>query len=147
MEDRGLIGIGAVMTKTARAIAIPTERAALARMYLELTMAFHATIFAPGKEPPECDCNLTLVAVTVMLGHAEGRAMNVSQIAARLRMPRTTVIRRLRTLVARGLIVADKGRYYLEPVRAADVPHRDKFDLILSRSFAVLGPMLSKMDT
>jgi predicted transcriptional regulator len=82
-----------------------------------------------------------------MLGHASGYPMNASQIAARLRMPRTTVMRRLDTLVTRGLLKRIEDHYYLEPKRAACVPMRDHFNLILSKGFAVLGPHLSKMDT
>jgi IclR helix-turn-helix domain len=128
-------------------IAIPAERHALARMFVELTLAFHATIFPLDQTPGEPDANLALVAVAVMLGHAEGRPMNASQIAAYVQMPRTSVLRRLDALLAHGLIKRIKGKYYLEPARAKDVPHREKFDLILLKGFAVLGPYLSKMDT
>jgi hypothetical protein len=128
-------------------IAISEERAALARMYIELTLAFHASIFPLDQEPSELDADLALVAVAVMLGHAEGHPMNASEIASCLHTPRTSVLRRLDALVASGLILRIEDKYYLEPARAADVPHRDKFELILSRAFAVLGPHLSKMDT
>lgn len=128
-------------------LAIPAERAALARMFIELAIAFHATAFPLEQPPREIDANLALVAVAAMLGHAEGRPMTAREIAATLHMPRTTVLRRLQTLTERGLIQAVDGRYGLAPDRAARVPHRDKFDLILSRAFAVLGPYLSKMDT
>jgi hypothetical protein len=125
---------------------LPAERRAVARMFIDLTLAFHGTIFPLGQTPSEPDPNLTLVAVAVMLGHAEGRPMNASQIALLLRMPRTSTMRRLDALIASGLILRIKGKHYLEPIRAKRVPHRDKFDLILSRGFAVLGPYLSKMD-
>ncbi|BBZ93115.1 hypothetical protein BRDID11004_59860 [Bradyrhizobium diazoefficiens] len=128
-------------------LAIPEARRSLARMFIDLTMAFHSTIFPLGQEPAELDADLVLVAVAVLLGHAEGHAMNASQIASHLHMPRSTVTARLRVLVERGLIVRIKDQYYLEPDRAANVPQRDKFELILSQGFAVLGPFLSKTDT
>jgi hypothetical protein len=128
-------------------IAIPAERRALARMFIELSVAFHGTIFPLDQTPSDTDPDLALVAVAVMLGHAEGQPMTASQIALMLRMPRTSILRRLDALIARGLILRIKGKHYLEPIRAKRVPHRDKFDLILSRGFAVLGPYLSKMDT
>lgn len=125
---------------------MPAERRAVARMFVELTVAFNATIFPLDQLPSELDANLALVAVAVMLGHADGRPMTASQIASYVQMPRTSVLRRLDALLAHGLIRRIKRKYYLEPGRAKDVPHRDRFDLILSEGFAVLGPYLSKMD-
>ncbi|WP_375791148.1 hypothetical protein ACE102_07295 [Bradyrhizobium sp. vgs-9] len=128
------------------AIAIPAERRALARMFIELTLAFHATIFPIDDPPTEVDANLALVAVAVMLGHADGLPMTASQLAAFVQMPRTSVLRRLDVLIRHGMILRINDKYYLEPIRAAAVPHRDTFELILSKGFAVLGPYLSKMD-
>ena len=116
-------------------------------MFIELTLAFHATVFpldqTPSEEP---DPNLALVAVAVMLGHSEGHPMNATQIASCLQMPRSSVVARLNVLLAHGLIQRIKRKYYLEPARAKGVPHRDRFELILSEAFAVLGPYLSKSD-
>ena len=128
-------------------LAIPVERAALARMYIDLTLAFHASAYAPGAAPSEADANLALVGVAVMLGHAEGRPMNASQLASLTNMPRTSILRRLDALIASGLVVRVGSRYAVEPGHATGVPHRDAFELILSKAFAVLGPHLSKMDT
>jgi hypothetical protein len=125
---------------------LPAERLALARMFIDLTLAFHGTIFPLNQTPTELDANLAIVAVAVMLGHANGCPTTASRLAAMLRMPRTSTLRRLNTLVEHGLIQRIEDKYYLEPIRAKRVPHRDKFDLILSRGFAVLGPYLSKMD-
>jgi hypothetical protein len=127
-------------------IELATGRRALAEMFIDLCLAFHATTVPLDQEPPEIDANLALVAVAAMLGHADGRAMNASQIAARLNMPRTSALRRLDALVERGLLKRIEGRYYLEPYRAKHTPHLDKFNLILSKAFAVIGPILSKMD-
>jgi hypothetical protein len=128
-------------------IALPAERSALARMFIELNFAFHTTVFPLDQTPSDPDANLALVAVAVMLGHSEGHPMTASQLASYLQMPRTSVLRRLDALLALGLIQRIRGKYYLEPARAKGVPHREKFDLILSKGFAVLGPYLSKMDT
>jgi hypothetical protein len=69
-------------------LALSAERRALARMFIELTLAFHATIFSLDQTPPcEPDANLALVAVAVMLGHAEGYPMTASQIASYVHMP------------------------------------------------------------
>jgi DNA-binding transcriptional ArsR family regulator len=128
-------------------LAIPETRAALARMYLELTIAFHATIFPLEQTPSKLDANLTAVAVAVMLGHADGNPMNATELTSILRMSRTSVQRRLDVLIAHGIIHRVEDRYFLDQVRAATVPYRDRFELILSKGFAVIGAHLSKMDT
>ena len=128
-------------------MTIPAERRALAEMFVDLTLAFHGTTVPPDQPPGETDANQALVAVAVMLGHAGGLPMNASQIAARIRMPRTSVLRRLDALIEGGLIERADGRYYLSRERAQAVPHRDQFELILSKGFKGLGPLLSKMDT
>ncbi|MBR0747404.1 helix-turn-helix transcriptional regulator [Bradyrhizobium japonicum] len=122
-------------------------RRALAEMFIDLCLAFHATTVPLDQEPPETDANRALVAVAAMLGHAEGRPMNASEIAARLHMPRTSVMRRLKVLLEQGLLQRIEDRYYLEPHRADQVPHRDKFTLILSKGFKEIAPILSEMDT
>jgi len=127
-------------------LAISEARAALARMFIELTLAFHATMFLPRDTPKELDADLVLAAVAVMLGHAEGHPLTATEIAACLHMPRTSVLARLNLLIERGLIQRIKSRYYLEPERAARVPHRDRFELILTQGFAALSPLLSKTD-
>lgn len=127
-------------------IAIPDSRAALARMYIDLTLAFHATTFPLNQSPTETDANLALVAVAVMLGHAEGRPMTATCVAASLHMPRSSVLARLNVLMTNGLIRRVKGRYYLTPDRALLVPHRDTFELILAQAFTILGPHLSESD-
>jgi biotin operon repressor len=127
-------------------LAIPAGRRALAQLYIDLTLAFHATTVPVGETPGETDANQALVAVAVMLGHAEGNAMNATQLASCLHMPRTSILRRLEALIERGLIKRVKTRYYLAPKPAQRVPHRDRFELILSRAIAVLGPRLSKTD-
>jgi DNA-binding transcriptional ArsR family regulator len=126
--------------------ALPETRAALARMYVELTKAFHATIFPLDQKPSELDANLTAVVVTVMMGQAEGRPMTASEVASELNMPPRSVQRRLDVLVAHGIIQRIERKYYLDPVRAAKVPHRDHFEFILSKAFAVIGAHLSKTD-
>ena len=132
------------MAKIPVPIALAAQRLALARMYIDLSLAFRATIH--NNKPAEPDANLTLVAVAVMKGHASGHPMTASGIAARLHMPRISTRTRLQKLVESGLIVRIGDRYYLEPKRAKRVPHRDKFELILTQAIEVLGPYLSNLD-
>jgi hypothetical protein len=112
-------------------------------MFIELTVAIHATIFPLDQPPSEPDANLAVVLAAVMRGHADGHPMTASEIASCVRMPRQSVKRRLDVLVERGVIQCIKRKYYLEPRRAKDVPHLDKINLILSEAFAVLCPYLS----
>lgn len=116
-------------------------------MFIDLTLAFYATIFPPDQTPSELDANLAVVAVVVMLGHAEGRPMSASQVASSINVARSTVRDRLNVLTSLGLIQRMDGRYYLEPVRAQAVPHLDRFTLILSQALPVLGPFVAKSAT
>jgi hypothetical protein len=124
-------------------ISIQQGRAALARMYIDLTLAFHANMFPPDLVQKEPECNLILVILAVMLGHAEGHPMTASEIARLVQQPGSTVLKRLNLLIKHGLIQRIKGKYYLEPKRALRVPNLDRFELIMSKAFAVIGPLLS----
>lgn len=129
-------------------IALATARAALSRLFIDLAKAFYASIFPLGTPPPgEMDANLALVAVAVMLGHAQDRPLTASGIAVLLNMPRSSVLARLNVLIGHGLITRIDGRYYLDANRAGQVPFLDAFELILSKAFAVLGPHLSESDS
>jgi len=123
-------------------IALAAERRALARLFIDLSLAFRGTIPNNKKPAVEPDADRTLIAVAVLLGHAGNHAMTESEIATCVQMPRQSVHRRLQTLVESGLIVRCKGRYYLEPGRALNVPHKDRFDLPLAQAFETLGPYL-----
>ncbi|UFW91001.1 hypothetical protein BjapCC829_21660 [Bradyrhizobium barranii] len=52
------------------------------------------------------------VGFCVFIGHAEGRPMNATKIAHYLDMPRTTVLRKLKELLAAKVIV-QRGNFYL----------------------------------
>lgn len=125
---------------------IPDGRAALARMFIELELAFDVSTYPPGKRVGKPNPERTRIAVAVMLGHAEGHPMNASELATLLKMPRTSVLRRLKPLIARGLIKRSGDRYVLTARHARRAPNLDKFELILSKAFKVLGPLLSKSD-
>jgi hypothetical protein len=127
-------------------LALAEIRIAIARMFLDLAIAFHATIFPLDQTPGDLDANLTVVAVAVMLGHANGCPTTATRLAELLRMPRSSTLRRLDVLIRHGIIHRVEDQYYLDPTRARDVPHRDRFELILSKAFAVIGAHLSNLD-
>lgn len=128
-------------------LSLSNERRALAEMYIDLTLAFNATTVPLRRKPPEIDANLVLVAVAVLEGHAEAKARNATDVGRRLGVPRTSALRRLDALVKIGLIKKVRHRYYLEPHRAAHIPHLDRFLRIFAKSFKAIGPLLSDMDT
>ncbi len=125
-------------------LALAAERAALMRMYIELTVVIRDSIWYPNEAPESgTDANLAVVAVAVFFGHSIGAAMNQSNIADLTGMPRSTVINRLNLLVEHGIIERrDDGKYYIEASRAVGVPFQKQFTEVLARGFAVLGPYL-----
>jgi hypothetical protein len=126
-------------------LASAEGRRALARMYIELTLAFHDSLYPPGEAPDEPDCNLVLVAVAAMLGHAQN-PMTATEIEKLVHMPHASVMNRLNALITMGTFQRIGRRYYLEPHRAAKVPLLDRFELILNEGFKMLAPILSKSD-
>ena len=68
------------------------ERAAVMRLYIDLTHAIHDCC---NDSKREIDGSAVLVAAAVLLGHATGRPMNATEIAEVVRLPRTTVGREL----------------------------------------------------
>ncbi|MET4238559.1 hypothetical protein [Bradyrhizobium sp. RT10b] len=61
------------------------------------------------------------VSFCVFIGHAEGRPMNATKIALYLNMPRTTVLRKLKELLA-AKIVVQRGNFYLMAVSRQKPP-------------------------
>jgi biotin operon repressor len=67
--------------------------------------------YAPATEPFGTRLETFFVGLCVALGDIDGKPFSVTKIAAYMRVPRTTVIRRLNRLQSWGLI-ARQGRYY-----------------------------------
>jgi hypothetical protein len=113
-------------------------------MFIELNLAFHASISPLDEAPHEPDCDLTLVSVAVMLGHAEGHPMTATEISERIHMPRSSVLTRRADgarpdPAPRGPVLSRT-----ESRRGGAAPR--PVHLILAKAFAVYGPCLSKMD-
>jgi predicted transcriptional regulator len=76
------------------------------------------------------------VALCVALGDIDGKPFSVAKIAAYMRVPRTTVIRRLKRLQGWGLIDR-RGRYYYT--------HEKTFNSLIGiRSYEQVRRTLSK---
>jgi DNA-binding IclR family transcriptional regulator len=69
--------------------------------------------YAPASEPFDTRLETFYVALCVALGDIDGKPFSVAKIAAYMRVPRTTVIRRLDQLQSWGLIVRQGRRYYV----------------------------------
>jgi len=69
--------------------------------------------YAPGSEPFGARLETFFIGLCVAVGDIEGRPFSVAKIAAYMRVPRTTVIRRLARLQSWGLIDRQGRHYYL----------------------------------
>jgi biotin operon repressor len=86
------------------------QRLVLCRLMIDTMRIVHGA-YAPATEPFGTRLEILFIGLCVVLGDIEGRPFSVAKIAAYMRVPRTTVIRRLNRLQSWGLIVR-KGRYY-----------------------------------
>jgi DNA-binding IclR family transcriptional regulator len=92
--------------------------------------------YAPATEPFGARLETFFIGLCVALGDIEGKPFSVAKIAAYMRVPRTTVMRRLNRLQSWGLI-ARQGRYYYAHEKALN-------SLIGMRSYQQVRRILSK---
>ena len=88
------------------------QRLVLCRLMIDLMRGVHAA-YAPASEPFGTRLETFFVGLCVALGHMDGKPFSVAKIAAYMRVPRSTVIRRLDRLLRWGLIYRQCRRYYL----------------------------------
>ena len=69
--------------------------------------------YAPVTEPFGARLETFFIGLCVAVGDIDGKPFSVAKIAAYMRVPRTTVIRRLDQLQRWGLIDRQGRRYYL----------------------------------
>ena len=69
--------------------------------------------YAPATEPFGTRLETFFIALCVALGDIDSKPFSVAKIAAYMRVPRTTVIRRLNRLQSWGLIDRQGRRYYM----------------------------------
>jgi DNA-binding IclR family transcriptional regulator len=79
---------------------------------IDLMRGVH-TAYAPASEPFGTRVETFFIGLCVALGHMDGKPFSVAKIAAYMRVPRSTVIRRLDRLQRWGLIYRQGRRYYL----------------------------------
>jgi hypothetical protein len=89
------------------------QRMVLCRLVIDLLRSVHGT-YAPPDEPFGTRIETFFIAACVAIGDIEGKPFSVAKIAAYMRVPRTTVIRRLKVLQSWGLIDRRGRQYHLQ---------------------------------
>jgi biotin operon repressor len=95
-----------------RAIKKARQRLVLCRLMIDMMRTVHGA-YAPASEAFGTRLETFFIGLCVALGHMDGKPFSVAKIAAYMRVPRTTVIRRLDQLQSWGLIVRQGRRYYV----------------------------------
>ena len=86
------------------------QRLVLCRLAIDIMRTVHGA-YAPTTEPFGTRLETFFIGLCVAIGDIDGKPFSVAKIAAYMRVPRTTVIRRLDRLQSWGLIDR-RGRYY-----------------------------------
>ena len=111
------------------------QRLVLCRLMIDLMRGVH-TAYAPANEPFGTRLETFFIGLCVALGHMDGKPFSVAKITAYMRVPRSTVIRRLNRLQSWGLIYRQGRRYYM---------HDNAFNSFLGmRSYQASRRLLSK---
>ena len=84
----------------------------LCRLMIDMMRTVHGA-YAPATEPFGTRLETFFIALCVALGDIDGKPFSVAKIASYMRVPRTTVIRRLNQLHRWGLIDRQDRRYYM----------------------------------
>src|SRR6516164_8182554 len=84
----------------------------LCRLMIDIMRSVHGA-YAPATEPFGTRLETFFIALCVALGDIDGKPFSVAKIASYMRVPRTTVIRRLNQLHRWGLIDRQDRRYYM----------------------------------
>jgi hypothetical protein len=86
------------------------QRLVLCRLMVDIMRTVHGT-YAPVSEPFGTRLETFFIGLCVAIGDIDGKPFSVAKIAAYMRVPRTTVIRRLDQLQSWGLIDR-RGRHH-----------------------------------
>jgi len=84
----------------------------LCRLMIDIMRSLHGA-YAPAAEPFGSRLE-TFIGLCVALGQFEEKPFSVAKIAAYMRVPRTTVMRRLSRLQSWGLIHRQGRHYYMD---------------------------------
>lgn len=98
---------------TLHGIRAGRQRLVLCRLMIDIMRSLHGA-YAPATEPFGGRLETFFIGLCVALGEFEEKPFSVAKVAAYMRMPRTTVIRRLDRLESWGLICRQGRRYYMQ---------------------------------
>jgi hypothetical protein len=104
----------------AEPIPLQRERNRACHLVVQLMKVVHQSIFPEMGEALGADLAACLVACAVCIGHTESMPMTATKIAFYLGMPRTTVLRKLKRLVALGVVEQRLTIYLLAKERVPD---------------------------
>lgn len=96
-----------------RKIKKARQRLVLCRLMIDIMRTVHGA-YAPAGEPFGTRLEIFYIALCVALGDIDGKPFSVAKIAAYMRVPRTTVMRRLKQLQRWGLVDCQDRRYYAQ---------------------------------
>jgi hypothetical protein len=94
-----------------RKIKKARQRLVLCRLMIDMMRTVHGD--APASERFGTRLETFFIALCVALGDIDGKPFSVAKIASYVRVPRTTVIRRLNRLQSWGLIDRQGRRHYI----------------------------------
>jgi len=95
-----------------RRIKNAPQRLVLCRLMLDIMRTLHSA-YAPAGERFGTRLEIFFIGLCVAPGDIEGKPLSIAKIAAYMRVPRTTVIRRLDRLQRWGLIDRQGRHYYI----------------------------------
>lgn len=88
------------------------QRLVLCRLMIDMMRTVHGA-YAPASEPFGTRLETFFIALCVALGDIDGKPFSIAKIAAYMRVPRTTVIRRVDQLERWGLIYRQNRRCFV----------------------------------
>ena len=94
-------------------IGAARQRLLLCRLMIDIMRSLHGA-YAPASEPFGGRLETFFIGLCVALGQFEGKPFSVTKMAAFMRVPRTTALRRLDRLQKWGLIQRQGHRYYID---------------------------------
>jgi len=89
------------------------QRLVLCRLVIDIMRNLHGA-YAPASEPFGGRLETFFIGLCIALGQFEQKPFSVAKIAAYMRVPRTTVVRRLERLQSWGLVQRQGRRYYVD---------------------------------
>ena len=95
-----------------RKIKKAQQRMVLCRLMIDIMRTVHGA-YAPVSEPFGTRLETFFIGLCIALGDIDGKPFSVAKVAAYMRVPRTTVIRRLNQLQRWGLIDRQGRQYYI----------------------------------